>query len=174
MKKRELHPQSLFDEPELLKFMEENDINPVHAHRLWQHFIRNPSSTNIRDCPDIPKRAYELLERNFVVHTTSLVSSSYSLDKNTIKLLIRLQDGSLIETVIMKYGDDGKPRNTVCLSSQIGCRMGCTFCATGTMGLIGHLTAGEIVEQLLHANRIEPIRNVVFMGMVRISMRFEY
>ena len=57
------------------------------------------------------------------------------------------------------------PRATLCLSSQVGCSMGCTFCATGTMGLTAHLTAGEILEQLYHANQITKIRNVVFMGM---------
>uniref|UniRef100_A0A0G4HPG4 Radical SAM core domain-containing protein n=1 Tax=Chromera velia CCMP2878 TaxID=1169474 RepID=A0A0G4HPG4_9ALVE len=56
-------------------------------------------------------------------------------------------------------------RATVCVSSQVGCQMGCTFCATGTMGLVANLTAGEILEQLYHANNVEQIRNVVFMGM---------
>ncbi|GLC58406.1 hypothetical protein PLESTB_001355300 [Pleodorina starrii] len=56
-------------------------------------------------------------------------------------------------------------RSTLCVSSQVGCQMGCTFCATGTMGLKGHLNAGEIVEQLLHARAVTRIRNIVFMGM---------
>jgi adenine C2-methylase RlmN of 23S rRNA A2503 and tRNA A37 len=63
--------------------------------------------------------------------------------------------------------DEGPPRGhkraTLCVSSEVGCQMGCTFCATGTMGLQGDLTAGEIVEQLVHARRAAPIRNVVFM-----------
>ncbi len=54
-------------------------------------------------------------------------------------------------------------RATLCVSSQVGCQMGCTFCATGTMGLTADLTAGEIVEQLVHANSVMPVRNVVFM-----------
>ena len=53
----------------------------------------------------------------------------------------------------------------VCVSSQIGCQMGCRFCATGTMGIIGDLTSAEIIEQLSHANEVANIRNVVFMGM---------
>ncbi|KXZ45270.1 hypothetical protein GPECTOR_56g366 [Gonium pectorale] len=56
-------------------------------------------------------------------------------------------------------------RSTLCVSSQVGCQMGCTFCATGTMGLKGHLNAGEIVEQLMHARAVTRIRNIVFMGM---------
>ena len=57
----------------------------------------------------------------------------------------------------------GHKRGTLCVSSQVGCQMGCTFCATGTMGLRGNLTAGEIIEQLVHALRHVPVRNVVFM-----------
>lgn len=56
-------------------------------------------------------------------------------------------------------------RTLVSVSSQIGCRMGCRFCATGTMGEVGNLHAGEILEQLVHANRVARIRNIVFMGM---------
>ncbi|GFR39952.1 hypothetical protein Agub_g30 [Astrephomene gubernaculifera] len=56
-------------------------------------------------------------------------------------------------------------RSTLCVSSQVGCQMACTFCATGTMGLKGHLNAGEIVEQLIHARAVTRIRNIVFMGM---------
>ncbi|GBF88258.1 dual-specificity RNA methyltransferase [Raphidocelis subcapitata] len=59
----------------------------------------------------------------------------------------------------------GGRRGTLCVSSQVGCQMGCTFCATGTMGLKGNLTAGEIIEQLVHAARVASVRNCVFMGM---------
>jgi adenine C2-methylase RlmN of 23S rRNA A2503 and tRNA A37 len=94
-------------------------------------------------------------------------------DGSTTKLLIKLQDGQMIETVIMRYGSvelssfpvkererrlkelekqgrthTSNKRATVCVSSQVGCAMGCTFCATGTMGLMSNLTTGEIVEQL--------------------------
>ena len=56
----------------------------------------------------------------------------------------------------------GHRRATLCVSSQVGCNMGCTFCSTGTMGLKGNLTAGEILEQLVHARAVTPIRNIVF------------
>lgn len=58
-----------------------------------------------------------------------------------------------------------RKRSTLCVSSQVGCQMGCTFCATGTMGLKGNLNAGEITEQLVHARTVAKIRNIVFMGM---------
>ena len=64
----------------------------------------------------------------------------------------------------------GHQRATLCVSSQVGCIMGCTFCATGTMGIKGDLTAGEIVEQLVHAQRVTPIRNVVFMVSFKLRL----
>lgn len=85
---------------------------------------------------------------------------------------MQLQDGLSVEAVIMTYAGNsssedcpGKSRATVCVSSEVGCQMGCTFCATGTMGLIAELTPGEIVEQLVHARAVKTVRNVVFMGM---------
>ena len=84
----------------------------------------------------------------------------------TIKFLWRLHDDALIETVLMLYRD----RATVCISSQAGCAMGCGFCATGQAGFRRHLTAGEIVEQVVRAARRardldRRVSNVVFMGM---------
>ncbi len=82
----------------------------------------------------------------------------------TIKWVWRLADGSLIETVLMHYED----RSTVCVSSQAGCAMACGFCATGQMGFDRHLSTGEMVEQVVRAQRASGNRrvsNVVFMGM---------
>jgi 23S rRNA (adenine2503-C2)-methyltransferase len=82
----------------------------------------------------------------------------------TRKWVFRLEDGSTIETVLMHYDD----RVTVCVSSQAGCAMGCTFCATGQMGFSAHLTTGQVLEQVMFATRAAaPARlsNVVFMGM---------
>lgn len=62
----------------------------------------------------------------------------------------------------------GHLRATLCISSQVGCQMGCTFCATGTMGLKGNLTTGEILEQLVHARAVTRIRNIVFMVRARL------
>ncbi len=93
----------------------------------------------------------------------TLVSSN----KDTVKMLFSTHDGKKIETVLMRH-EGG--RNTVCISSQVGCAMGCTFCATGTMGLTRNLTAEEIVDQVVHMARfLKPeqahVTNVVFMGM---------
>ncbi len=88
-----------------------------------------------------------------------------SSDGNTVKALIELSDGLKIETVLMKHTDS---RSTVCVSSQVGCPLGCCFCATGNMGLKRNLTSSEILEQVLLFSRYlkeKRITNVVFMGM---------
>jgi len=113
------------------------------------------------------------------VRISSTVTSVHESVDGTVKLLVKLQDGHEVETVIIDHTnsrddestdeDDGKSPNgrlTLCVSSQIGCRMACKFCATGTLGLSGNLMAGEIVEQLWHALQIRKgITNIVFMGM---------
>jgi 23S rRNA (adenine2503-C2)-methyltransferase len=100
----------------------------------------------------------------------------------TVKSLYRLFDGSLVEAVLMRYGlqADGRPgprgvRSTLCLSSQVGCGMGCPFCATGQLGLTRNLSTGEIVEQVRWAGQVLEsgavpggsgrLHNIVFMGM---------
>jgi 23S rRNA (adenine2503-C2)-methyltransferase len=95
-----------------------------------------------------------------------------SADGETTKLLLRMGQGTLIETVLMHYpGRGGRhPRSTVCVSTQAGCAMGCVFCATGQMGFERNLRAEEIVAQVLHVQRLLAARgghvtNVVFMGM---------
>jgi 23S rRNA (adenine2503-C2)-methyltransferase len=91
-------------------------------------------------------------------------AESRSRDGLTVKWLWALPDGARVETVLMRYPD----RATVCVSSQAGCAMGCTFCATGQAGFTRHLSAGEIVAQVVAARRHaapDRLSNVVFMGM---------
>ncbi len=84
-------------------------------------------------------------------------------DRSAVKLLIELEDNSLIECVMLSDGDG---RKTACISSQVGCAMGCSFCKTGTMGLVRNLKDYEIVEQMVHLHTIDPhIGHIVFMGM---------
>ncbi len=93
-----------------------------------------------------------------------LATTSVSEGADTVKWLWSLSDGSSVETVLMHYPG----RATVCVSSQAGCAMACTFCATGQAGFRRHLTAGEIVEQVVRARRAalpRRLSNVVFMGM---------
>lgn len=104
------------------------------------------------------------------LNNTSPLSLIYeteiSNDQKTIKTLLTLDDGLKIETVLMRYDD----RNTVCVSSQVGCPLGCLFCATGEMGYKRNLTVSEIVSQILLFARLlkkenQKITNLVFMGM---------
>jgi 23S rRNA (adenine2503-C2)-methyltransferase len=95
-----------------------------------------------------------------------------SEDGATTKLLLRMGDGILIETVLMQYSTEGNahPRSTVCVSTQAGCAMGCVFCATGQMGFERNLRAEEVVAQVLAVQRMltergEHVTNIVFMGM---------
>jgi len=90
-----------------------------------------------------------------------------SKDKGTTKALLTLNDGLKIETVLLQHGDK---RNTICVSSQVGCPLGCLFCATGQMGFLRNLETYEIVEQVIFFARLlkqegKKVTNIVFMGM---------
>lgn len=78
----------------------------------------------------------------------------------TVKYLMQMHGGGLVECVVMKY----KYGNTLCVSTQLGCRMGCVFCASGSKGLIRNLTSAEMLSQFIEANRLDRISNVVLMG----------
>ncbi|MFA5013857.1 MAG: 23S rRNA (adenine(2503)-C(2))-methyltransferase RlmN [Candidatus Paceibacterota bacterium] len=101
-----------------------------------------------------------------------------SNDKNSIKALVELKDGKKIETVLMLHSDK---RATICVSSQVGCPLGCLFCATGQMGFVRNLAVGEILEQILLfcrylKNNYKPRRsatNIVFMGMGEPFLNYE-
>lgn len=167
--KRELNPKPLFDEKLLFAAFEEHGIHQSHARTIWR-MVTQQGLIDISSIPSLPKAALKLIEEEFVLLTSKVISRTDAKDKSTTKLLIELQDGQRIETVIMRYGDvalanfpaaekvkmteegnydfKSNKRATVCVSSQVGCAMGCTFCATGTMNLLANLTAGEILEQL--------------------------
>src|SRR5690554_1599180 len=114
---------------------------------------------------NLPKALRQSLAEKYRI-TESIIVSSRETGEGTVKLLIQYPDGAKIETVIMGYRD----WSSACLSTQVGCAMGCTFCATGPMGLERNLTSEEIAEQLWHcchyakANSLKPTRNIVLMG----------
>ena len=97
-----------------------------------------------------------------------------SKNKHTIKVLLELDDGLEIEAVLMRHKD----RNTICVSSQVGCPLGCSFCATGKMGYRRNLTTSEIINQVLFFARYlktqsQTISNIVFMGMGEPFLNYE-
>src|ERR687897_1788980 len=102
----------------------------------------------------------ELAER-VPFSTLALVDEAHARD-GTVKALFRTADGRPVEAVLMRYRDG---RRSICVSSQSGCPLTCTFCATGSMKFGRNLTASEILDQVLHFRRIEPLDHLVFMGM---------
>eukprot|EP00262_Sarcandra_glabra_P009442 TRINITY_DN23828_c0_g1_i1.p1 TRINITY_DN23828_c0_g1~~TRINITY_DN23828_c0_g1_i1.p1 ORF type:complete len:373 (-),score=47.01 TRINITY_DN23828_c0_g1_i1:361-1479(-) len=166
--------RSVFDLGAIKSEFEKEGINPQFIPIIWKHVLQNPNSQP-HDVSSLPSTAYPLLISKFRSTTSTVDSVVESEDNVTTKMLIRLQNGSFVEAVIMRYDTRsgiyggkprrGGPRSTLCISSQVGCKMGCKFCATGTMGFKSNLSSGEIVEQLVHASCFTRIRNVVFMGM---------
>ncbi|TMW96826.1 hypothetical protein EJD97_006704 [Solanum chilense] len=166
--------KSVFDSSVIRAEFDKAGINNRFIPLIWKYVIQNPDC-NWEDIPSLPSSAYTSLRAKFKASTSAVHSVFESNDGVTTKLLIKLQNGAFVESVIMRYDSSlgklngkprpGGPRSTLCVSSQVGCKMGCTFCATGTMGFKNNLSSGEIVEQLVHASRLSTIRNIVFMGM---------
>ena len=114
----------------------------------------------------LSKAIRQKLKENLRFSALNPVRELAAKDGNTVKTLFRLPDGPAIEVVLMRY----EQRRTLCISTQVGCAMNCSFCATGQMGFKRHLTSGEIVEQVIYYARMlaaqdEKVTNVVVMGM---------
>jgi len=111
---------------------------------------------------NIPKTTKEKLKKDFYVGIPKVERVQQSKDSDTYKFLFSLEDGNLIESVVMKYNHG----NTICISTQVGCRMGCKFCASTVEGLVRNLSAGEMIGQIISAQKEigERISNIVLMG----------
>lgn len=176
VKARMLTPLPFWDEDSVLAFLEERGWKACHAYSLWKLCLRHRpaqlselAAAAAEERVLLPGGLVEALCERFTLTTSTVVEKHVSED-GTTKLLVELQDGQRVEAVVIRH----QGRNTLCVSSQVGCQMACTFCATGTMGIKGNLMGGEILEQLYHANGVAKIRNVVFMGgWVRACVRFE-
>lgn len=144
-------PLNLYDFPrEALKArIADWGFSPVHVARLWNYLYYTVVSS-WDEMPEIPARLMERLRSEFVLGHLPVALETHSSDGFTRKYLLSLADKQRIETVLMRYTG----RVTACISSQVGCAMGCVFCATGQMGYKRHLTPGEIVAQVLHISRI--------------------
>ena len=146
------------------------------AGQIW-NAIHRRCIADIDHIDTLPAQLRQQLVSRHVVDSIDTVMRLKSADKSTDKALHKLHDGELIETVLMRYPPDGhrRPRKTVCVSTQAGCALGCTFCATGQQGFRRQLSVAEIVAQVTDAQRIamqdcdsehDPgITNIVFMGM---------
>ncbi|MEK0347591.1 MAG: 23S rRNA (adenine(2503)-C(2))-methyltransferase RlmN [Nitrosopumilus sp.] len=129
---------------------------------------------DINDIPQLPKKLREeLTKAGYTIGSAKEIHRVVSNDGDTTKLLLNLTDGTPVETVLIQYPSskiNGHPRSTICVSTQIGCAMGCVFCATGQMGFEKNIKAEEIVAQVIHfadilQQRGEHVTNLVFMGM---------
>jgi len=136
---------------------------PYRARQVWDGLYRRTLA--VADMTDLPLPLRQRLAAEPALQPAlTAAARSVSDTGTTVKWGWRLQDGAIIETVLMHYPD----RATVCISTQAGCAMNCSFCATGQAGFTRHLTAGEIVEQVVAAiaeARPRRVANVVFMGM---------
>ena len=110
---------------------------------------------------DLPAPLRAELAARVPFSTLALAGEAHARD-GTVKALFHTGDGRPVEAVLMRYRSG---RRSVCVSSQSGCPLTCTFCATGTMKFGRNLTASEILDQVLHFRRIEPVDHLVFMGM---------
>ena len=129
---------------------------------------------NISEIKQLPKKLItELTESGYTIGSAKETHRIVSEDGDTTKLLLNLSDDNSVETVLMQYEPNkigGHPRSTICVSTQIGCAMGCVFCATGQMGFETNLKAEDIISQVIHFEEIlrqrdEHVTNLVFMGM---------
>ncbi len=122
---------------------------PRYRAKQVMHWLYKELATSFDAMTNLPLDLRRRLGEAFRIGSTEVVAQSISRDQDTRKVLFRFADGNTVETVLMLYYD----RATVCVSSQVGCAMGCVFCATGQMGFTRNLSAGEILEQVLVFSR---------------------
>ncbi len=132
---------------------------PFRASQVWQWVSKG--APGYAEMTNLPAPLRELLAQEVPFSSLELREQRTASD-GTVKALLTTGDGRPIEAVLMRYRDS---RRSICVSSQSGCPLTCTFCATGRMKFARNLTASEILDQALHFRRIEPIDHCVFMGM---------
>ena len=129
------------------------------ARQVWEWTARGASGYD--EMTNIPRALRDELTSAVPFSTLSVETERESRD-GTVKTLFRTGDGHPVEAVLMRYRDG---RRSLCLSSQSGCPLTCTFCATGTMAFGRNLTSSEILDQALHFRRVTEVDHAVFMGM---------
>lgn len=161
-----MQPLSEYSIPSLEQALSEWGFKPSHAKRLLRCYFDHNGQLPLEGL-DLPRPLRERLPAELQLMQTQIAQRQASAD-GTVKLLIQAADGQTVESVVMPdYRDD---RVAGCLSTQVGCAMGCDFCATTRAGFQRNLSAGEMVEQFLHLRREAAaanrrLRTVVFMGM---------
>src|SRR5262249_5838594 len=150
-------------ENELADWMQSIQEQRYRADQV-QRWVFDRRAERFDPMTDIPSSLRAFLTYEWIVFASETVSDEVAPD-GTEKLLIQWSDGKRVECVLLHEDD----RHTVCLSTQVGCGMGCGFCASGLRGLERNLTSGEIIEQVLRLRNRLPLRahlsNIVAMGM---------
>jgi 23S rRNA (adenine2503-C2)-methyltransferase len=140
---------------------------PFRAAQVWEWAARGASGYEAMT--NLPAALREQLAERVPFSSLELEHDAHSRD-GTVKALFATHDGRAIEAVLMRFRDG---RRSLCVSSQSGCPLTCSFCATGTMKFGRNLTASEILDQALHFRRIEDVDHAVFMGMGEPMMNLE-
>lgn len=165
---------SIHDEEKLKDFLKENKFPPFRyaqiENALYKNFV-----DDFNNIQTIPKDIREKLSENFFYQSLTIEKEITSDNGQTTKILWKTQDNLYIESVIMRHLTG---RNTLCISSQAGCPMACSFCATGKLGLQRNLEFYEMIEQILYAAKLlnengTVLRNVVYMGMWEPFLNYE-
>jgi 23S rRNA (adenine2503-C2)-methyltransferase len=134
---------------------------PLHEDRILRDWVRNAGHDHGRRRPMdfLPKPVREALPQiDAELDGLARILGTHPAEDGSARLLVGLADGQTVESVLL-------PRDGVCVSSQVGCAVGCQFCMTGQGGLVRQVTSGEIVAQVVLARRTRPVKKVVFMGM---------
>jgi 23S rRNA (adenine2503-C2)-methyltransferase len=150
-------------------------IEPAYRAQQLLGWVYRKLAVSWDEMTDLPLSFRQKLAEAATLHTLTPLHEVKAKD-GTIKVLFSLTDGKTVETALMKFKEvDGKHRYTICVSTQVGCPIGCPFCATGQQGFERNLTTGEIIDQVLYfARRLqdnskgregERVDNIVFMGM---------
>ncbi|MFS0766714.1 23S rRNA (adenine(2503)-C(2))-methyltransferase RlmN [Peribacillus phoenicis] len=159
---------------QLTAWLSDHGHKKFRASQVWEWLYRT-RVTSFSEMTDVNKDCIKLLEEHFVIQTLTEHVKQESAD-GTIKFLFKLQDGNLIETVMMRH----KYGISVCVTTQVGCNIGCSFCASGLLAKSRDLSSGEIVEQImnvqLHLDKLEQedvVSHVVVMGIGEPFDNFE-
>jgi len=154
---------------ELRRKFETMGLEPFRATQLFD-WIYKKKATNFFVMTNLSKQTRQFLMEHFEIIIPEPIKASHSSD-GTVKFLWKYPDGNTVESVILRYPD----RTSACISSQVGCPLNCTFCATGMSGYLRNLTSGEIIAQILGMEKAENERidNVVFMGMGEPMLNYD-
>lgn len=143
--------EELFKEKSYQKFRAKQVFHNIHVNRI----------NDFNEMTDLPLKMREELQNDFKIDKIKVFKTFESKVDSTKKYLLELADKNIVEAVFMEYKD----RSTICISSQVGCRMGCSFCASTKNGLKRNMTSSELIEEVYLLERINgPISNIVIMG----------